>query len=238
MFPLSLVNDPTSVISDDKKDAYNNILLFTVFEDKVNSSRKKSAAYPKNGNTPSEMHIFQCTRTHSAESVDEIYRAKEGRRSQTHVETGLPKTVINEPAVLDEITNVNTSVNATRSSMMHHRASHKHTSEAPLGRIDIEVQILNHCFDDIERFVTRLQNSSEYFRELEKRQKRAKSPSKHKVIYIVNFRNKEQRFFESFSQSKNFNYEPLSVKTTNLWGSAYPFHIFKTRKYDFLLPCF
>lgn len=33
------------------------------------------------------------------------------------------------------------------------------------SRIEMEVQILNHCFDDIERFVTRLQNSSEYFKE-------------------------------------------------------------------------
>ncbi len=54
MFPLSLVVDPTSVVSDDKKDIYNNILLFTVLED----MNKKSMS------TPSEMHIFQCIRTH------------------------------------------------------------------------------------------------------------------------------------------------------------------------------
>ena len=46
------------------------------------------------------------------------------------------------------------------------------------AKIDMEVQILNHCFDDIERFVTRLQNSSEYFKELERRQKQHKSPKK------------------------------------------------------------
>ena len=68
-----------------------------------------------------------------------------------------------------------------------HRANHKHTTNEQTalgGKIDIEVQILNHCFDDIERFVTRLQNSSEYFKELERRQKQrassgGKSPGKH-----------------------------------------------------------
>ncbi len=45
-------------------------------------------------------------------------------------------------------------------------------------RVEIEVQVLNHCFDDIERFVTRLQNSTEFFKELEKRQKHRKSHKK------------------------------------------------------------
>jgi hypothetical protein len=52
-FPLSLVHDPVSVVSDDKKDIYNNIILFTVLQDNK-----------KNSSTPSEMHIFQCNRSH------------------------------------------------------------------------------------------------------------------------------------------------------------------------------
>jgi mRNA-degrading endonuclease YafQ of YafQ-DinJ toxin-antitoxin module len=46
------------------------------------------------------------------------------------------------------------------------------------SKIELEVQILNHCFDDIERFVTRLQNSTEFFKELERRQKQRKSHKK------------------------------------------------------------
>ncbi len=53
MVPLSLIHEPTSVINDDKKDIYNNILLFTVLED------------PKKRNSlQSEMHIFQCLKNH------------------------------------------------------------------------------------------------------------------------------------------------------------------------------
>lgn len=72
IFPMELVCDPTSVVSDDKKDIYNNILLFTVLEDQ----RK---ALPATSTTPTEMHIFQCLQTHSAEIVDEIYKVKESK---------------------------------------------------------------------------------------------------------------------------------------------------------------
>ena len=189
MFPLSLVNDPTSVISDDKKDPYNNILLFTVFEDKGNSNyNKKKSASTKDLNTPSEMHIFQCTKTHSAEIVDEIYRAKEGRRNQPSTEnvtTPPNNSHPNSKHVINETVDDNNNLNTRTIHRANILTNHKHSSDTiPLGKIDIEVQILNHCFDDIERFVTRLQNSSEYFKELERRQKQragsaGKSPSKH-----------------------------------------------------------
>lgn len=74
IFPMELVCDPTSVISDDKKDIYNNILLFTVMED-----YKKKSVSPNIPTTPTEMHIFQCIQTHSAEIVDEIYKIKESK---------------------------------------------------------------------------------------------------------------------------------------------------------------
>ena len=67
LFPLNLVHDPTSVVSDDKKDVYNNILLFTVLED----SKKKNS-----GSSPSEMHIFQCVRTHVIKFIIQILTFK------------------------------------------------------------------------------------------------------------------------------------------------------------------
>ncbi len=51
-FPLDLVVDPTSYISSDPREHYNNILLFVVKED----LRNKSVS------TKTEMHIFQCTK--------------------------------------------------------------------------------------------------------------------------------------------------------------------------------
>lgn len=71
IFPIELVCDPTSVVSEDKKDNFNNILLFTVLED----YKKKADGIA----TPTEMHLFQSVRTHSAQIVDEIYKIKENR---------------------------------------------------------------------------------------------------------------------------------------------------------------
>ena len=99
-----------------------------------------------------------------------------------------------------------------------HRANHKHPStseQTQVAKIDVEVQILNHCFDDIERFVTRLQNSSEYFKEFERRQKQrassaggVKSPSKHMKSMgdgMLSFRAQmppTQHFVDIFQKSK------------------------------------
>lgn len=78
-FPLELVCEPTSVVSEEKKDAaYNNIILFTVLED----GRRKSSP-------PTEMHIFQCAAdVRSADIVDEIYKMKETRLAMTANERG------------------------------------------------------------------------------------------------------------------------------------------------------
>lgn len=45
-FPLSFVSEPTAVTKSDRREIYNNIVLFTVHED----GHKRA---------PSEMHIFQ-----------------------------------------------------------------------------------------------------------------------------------------------------------------------------------
>jgi epidermal growth factor receptor kinase substrate 8 len=191
MFPLELVNDPTSVISDEKRDSYNNILLFTVFEDKSAVSNGKNKP-PTNGSSSSlnsEMHIFQCAHIHSAEIVDEIYRAKEGRRNMHQVETTTTTTATTSKThksklISSNLDENNNSSGIKRANSMQRASSHKHNhttdssgsaSSSSLAKVDIEVQILNHCFDDIEQFVTRLQNAAEYFKELERRQKTSKS---------------------------------------------------------------
>lgn len=46
-FPLSHVHEPTAVLKNDRRETYNNLVLFTVLDD------------PKRKNSPSDMHIFQ-----------------------------------------------------------------------------------------------------------------------------------------------------------------------------------
>ena len=160
------MHDPTSVVRDDKKDIYNNIILFTVLED-----AKKSVT------SPAEMHIFQCHKTHSAEIVDEIYKAKEGRPAAAQpVENKKGKE--NRQDAKHVPPHHNRMSNAQLSPLSNRHFPYSATDSANPTRIELEVQVLNHCFDDIERFVTRLQNSTEFYKELERRQKHRKTHKK------------------------------------------------------------
>ena len=46
-FALSCVHEPTAVLKNDKRETYNNLVLFTIIDD------------PRRKNGPSDMHIFQ-----------------------------------------------------------------------------------------------------------------------------------------------------------------------------------
>lgn len=188
---MSLVSDPTSVVSDDKKDIYNNILLFTVLEDTKRKSSAHSSSSSSGSTTPTEMHIFQCLRTHSAEIVDEIYRVKEGRHTsnqQSYQER--ENDLLRNRYQLDENqTRPMRALHSSQSSPVNgknnssffdtHNTSIAINETISPAKLEKDVQILNHCFDDIERFVTRLQNASEYFKELERRQKQRKTDKKY-----------------------------------------------------------
>lgn len=209
VFPLELVCDPTSVVSDDKKDIYNNILLFTVIEDYRKKSAQINSGAPTNGPTvtPTEMHIFQCIRVHSAEIVDEIYKIKDARLSQSqhnhqqlqqsqqqqiHQHNNHPhmgeingrkqlepdsyrKLVIPSSSAQYDYNN-----NRQRAAVSPPvvKSAAKYYADQTTLKIEQEVQVLNHCFDDIEKFVTRLQTTLESIRELDKRQKHRKSKKK------------------------------------------------------------
>lgn len=58
------------------------------------------------------------------------------------------------------------------------RESNDETSSTTSEKYERDVAILNHCFDDIERFIARLQHAAAAFRELERRRKSRKNKKK------------------------------------------------------------
>ncbi|KAK6747765.1 hypothetical protein RB195_000763 [Necator americanus] len=140
-FPLDLIEQPTAHVSSDPRDTYNNILLFIVREDTRN----------KRSSTPTEMHIFQCNRVAATEVADDLQwyirgqfrKVRPGRRSSGPAPVHVPQDFLHYPA--DEIS--------------------LHGDNAELFERDVNT--LNRCFDDIERFVARIQSAAFAQRELE-----------------------------------------------------------------------
>uniref|UniRef100_A0A915AV52 SH3 domain-containing protein n=1 Tax=Parascaris univalens TaxID=6257 RepID=A0A915AV52_PARUN len=148
-FPMELVTDPSAHLSTDPRDVYNNILLFIVQEDK---RRGRSVA-------PTEMHIFQCNRVSANDVVEDMrayltgqyQRVRTGRRDTGFVMGQVP--VYGGPA-------------PTGSASRGYRDDASASSDSS-EYFERDVNTLNRCFDDIERFVARIQSAAIAQKELE-----------------------------------------------------------------------
>ncbi|XP_054715362.1 epidermal growth factor receptor kinase substrate 8-like [Uloborus diversus] len=226
-FPMNLISDPTAYTSDDPRELYNNILIFIVREDPKSKSPNQS-----------EMHIFQCARVYAQDVVDEMKMFMSGKIKAKTAENirHLPPPPHNPPP--DPPINGNSSkvrdhvamFSASASSSAMHppnargpsilqqrieratgyaRESNDETSSTTSDKYEREVTILNHCFDDIERFVVRLQHSAAAFKELERRQNNRKHKKKDMGDGMLSIRAKpppEREFVDVLQKFKlSFN---------------------------------
>lgn len=190
-FPMGLVQDPTAHLSSDPNDTYNNILLFVVREDR--SARST---------TPTEMHIFQCNRVSANDVVADLsafisrdYRkVRPGRRDTGYsgpgpdlgLANGFPGAYPHPGAHAPPTTYTRTESREIRPSSNGHHQSHQnqratfangirddvsHSSDSS-EYFERDVNTLNRCFDDIERFVSRIQSAALAQREMEAAQAR------------------------------------------------------------------
>lgn len=227
-FPMNLISDPTAYTSDDPRELYNNILVFIVREDPKSKNPNQS-----------EMHIFQCARVYAQDVVDEMKMFMSGKVKPKNTENirHLPPPPHNPPPeppvngtnmkVRDQVAMFSGS--GSSSSAIHPpaprgpsilqqrierasgyaRESNDETSSTTSDKYEREVTILNHCFDDIERFVVRLQHAAAAFKELERRQKSRKHKKKDMGDGMLSIRAKpppEREFVDVLQKFKlSFN---------------------------------
>ncbi|ODN06605.1 Epidermal growth factor receptor kinase substrate 8 [Orchesella cincta] len=144
-FPLQLIRDPTAFTNTNPGELYNNIFAFTVH--------------------PVEMHIFQCFNISAADLVEDVKLALQGRappnRQRHSSQQSLPPPPVQPPPEPPHF-HVTPPKDDGRDDG---------SSVESEGGYEREVAILNRCFDDIERFIARLQFAAAAYRELQRRRK-------------------------------------------------------------------
>merc|ERR1719411_1482605 len=200
-FPIQLVREPTAFTSNDPKEIYNNILIYIV------------GARPEESPTPAEMHIFQCVNVRSRDVVEDLKHFMNGARKHRgggnghHVGRHSPDFPEIKMADLSPYEGSLESRGEPR--LQAHPRDGDETSSTSSDKYEKDVAILNRCFDDIEKFIARLQHSAAAFRELEKRRRSRKSKKKDLGDGMLSMRAKpppEREFVDIFQKFKlSFN---------------------------------
>ncbi|KAB0801196.1 hypothetical protein PPYR_05550 [Photinus pyralis] len=190
-FPANSIQEPTAFTSHDPMEIYNNILVFIV----TNS----------NPSYPPEMHIFQCQSISAQDLVEDLKQLRMGKTLTRSRKSSIPPPS-NKPPPQHII---NPSREAYRESDSELTLNNDDTSSTTSEKYERDVTILNHCFDDIEKFIARLQHAAAASKELERRRRSRKSKKRDMGDGMLSMRTKpppEKEFFDIFQKFKlSFN---------------------------------
>lgn len=204
-FPVALIQEPTAFTSHDPMEMYNNILVFIVGEARAERLGSRS-----------EMHIFQCQSISAQDLVEDLKLLRAGkvpaRRRSRHIPPP-PATPPPEPPgtgvnVREQVSVFNAAAHRTGGVFPAHNRDDE-VSSTSSEKYERDVTILNHCFDDIEKFIARLQHAAAASRELERRRRNRKSKKKDLGDGMLTMRAKpppELEFIDIFQKFKlSFN---------------------------------
>ncbi|XP_074098578.1 epidermal growth factor receptor kinase substrate 8 isoform X2 [Cotesia typhae] len=201
-FPAALIQEPTAFTSRDPMEMYNNILVFTVGDDSGSGQR-------------AEMHIFQCQSISAQDLVEDLKMLQMGKLVPGDSPRG-PRGQIPPPPALPPPepplngVNVREQVSAFNANGSNDREENNdEVSSTSSEKYERDVTILNHCFDDIEKFIARLQHAAAASRELERRRRNRKSKKRNLGDGMLTMRAKpppEIEFIDIFQKFKlSFN---------------------------------
>ncbi|XP_046407002.1 epidermal growth factor receptor kinase substrate 8-like protein 1 isoform X2 [Ischnura elegans] len=191
-FPVPLIQEPTAFTSHDPMEIYNNILVFIVGPGQRQAPGR------------SEMHIFQCQSVSAQDLVEDLKLLRAGKLAVGTNSGGLnprqippppatppPEPPLNGVNVREQVSVFNAASHHTEGRAPQHSemgvpamgvvgyprdstSVNDETSSTSSEKYERDVTILNHCFDDIEKFIARLQHASAASRELERRRRKSK----------------------------------------------------------------
>ncbi|XP_049844837.1 epidermal growth factor receptor kinase substrate 8-like protein 2 isoform X2 [Schistocerca gregaria] len=218
-FPVALIQEPTAFTSHDPMEIYNNILVFVVGDERHERAGQRS-----------EMHIFQCQTVSAQELVEDLKMLRVGKippgRQSRHIPpppaTPPPEPPSNGISVREQVSVFNAAAHQSESRGVPHAelasGMYPQRDDMPLNddssstsseKYERDVTILNHCFDDIEKFIARLQHAAAASRELERRRRTRKSKKKDLGDGMLTMRAKpppEAEFVDIFQKFKlSFN---------------------------------
>ncbi|XP_043253471.1 epidermal growth factor receptor kinase substrate 8-like isoform X2 [Colletes gigas] len=206
-FPASLIQEPTAFTSRDPMEMYNNILVFTVADDSGSGQR-------------AEMHIFQCQSVSAQDLVEDLKMLQMGKlvpggsprgpRGRIPPPPTLPppEPPLNGVNVREQVSAFNAN-NADGQNDISREENNDEVSSTSSEKYERDVTILNHCFDDIEKFIARLQHAAAASKELERRRRNRKSKKRNLGDGMLTLRAKpplEMEFIDIFQKFKlSFN---------------------------------
>ncbi|CAH1103623.1 unnamed protein product [Psylliodes chrysocephalus] len=192
-FPANSIQEPTAFMSQEPMDLYNNILVFIV----SNSNPSHSP----------EMHIFQCQSISAQDLVEDLNQLRMGKALTRSRKSSIPPPSHKPPQnVISPSREVTRDYHGSDSELT---ANNDDSSSTTSEKYERDVTILNHCFDDIEKFIARLQHAAAAARELERRRKTRKTKKRDMGDGMLTMRTKpppEKEFVDIFQKFKlSFN---------------------------------
>lgn len=207
-----MIQEPTAFTSDAPLDMYNNVLVFIV---------------GGGSGTRSEMHIFQVSSLNQSHLILTVFKHSIPPplflqcQSISAVQIVEDLKMLRSGKVVTKHREVNTQPTkkpSTTESYLHYQQdsdldtsaiANDETSSTSSERYERDVFVLNHCFDDIEKFIARLQYTAAAARELERRIYNRKSKKRDPGEGLLTMRTKpphEKEFMDIFSKFKlSFN---------------------------------
>ncbi|CAO1341025.1 unnamed protein product [Diamesa tonsa] len=158
-FPASAIQEPTAFTSNDPNEIYSNILVFIV----GGESRSHS-----------EMHIFQCQSISAIHLVEDIKQMRNGKMITKSVEPSVISSLSSNSKQNQQQAPSTVDYNQGQSPELNFGLIHDDSSSTTSEKFEREVNVLNHCFDDIEKFIARLQTIAAALQDAQNRRRRSK----------------------------------------------------------------